>query len=101
MRVSRVMGLALITLRVTETVKEALPVIPPPIAKSVFTVALGVGLSMAADERNFGRAVLEGLTVAGAASVLHDAQEGMRRFTDTQIANVITRVPRRSQPLGA
>lgn len=100
MRVSRVLGMALITLRVTETVKEALPIIPPAPVKSTFTIALAVGLSAAHGERNFGRMVLEGAAAAGAASVLHDVQESMRRFTDNQIAGVITRA-RRATPLGA
>lgn len=101
MGVSRCVGLALVTLRVTETVKEALPVIPPPAAKSTFTIVLGMALSAAVGEREPLKIVVEGLAVAGLASVLHDAQEAAKRFTDNQIAGVITRTPRRAAPLGA
>lgn len=101
MRVSRVVGIALLTLRVTETVKEALPVIPPPVAKSTFALALGAGLSLLLGERDVRVVLLEAGAAAGLASVVHDAQEAARRITDNQIANVMRQVPRRAQPLGA
>lgn len=100
MRVSRVLGMALVTLRVTETVKEALPLIPPPPVKSVFTLCLGAGLSVLLGERDARVVLLEAGAAAGAASVLHDAQEAAKRFTDNQIAGVLTRTPRRAGPLG-
>lgn len=101
MRVSRVMGMALVTLRVTETVKEAIPIIPPPVVKSTFTLAFGAGLSLLLGERDARLVLLEAGAAAGLASVVHDAQEAARRFTDNQIVNVMTRTPRRAQPLGA
>lgn len=100
MRVSRVMGMALLTLRVTETVKEAIPVIPTPPWKSLFTIGLAAGLSVMLGERDPRMVILEAGAVSGAASMLHDAQEAARRFTDNQIAGVITRTPRRAAPLG-
>lgn len=100
MRVSRVVGVALLTLRVTETVKEALPVIPPPVAKSTFTIALAAALSATLGERDARVILLEAGAAAGLASVFHDAQEAARRFTDNQIVNVMARTPRRAQPLG-
>lgn len=101
MRVSRVVGMALVTLRVTETMKEALPIIPPAAPKSLFTMGVGMALSATLGERNPALVVVEGVAAAGLASLLHDAQDAARRFTDNQIAGVITRTPRRAQPLGA
>lgn len=100
MRVSRAMGMALLTLRVTETVKEALPNVPPPPVKSLFTIGLAAGLSVLLGERDPRMVILEAGAVSGAASLLHDAQESARRFTDNQIAGVITRTPHRARPLG-
>lgn len=101
MGVSRVVGVALATLRVTETVKEAIPVVPPPVAKGIFAVALSAGLSASLGERNAGRMVVEAAAAAGLASLLHDAQDAARRYTDNQIMGVISRQPRRAAPLGA
>lgn len=100
MRVSRVMGMALVTLRVTETIKESIPNIPPAPVKSLFTIGLAAGLSVLLGERNPRVVILEAGAVSGAASLLHDAQEAARRFTDNQIAGVISRAPRRANPLG-
>ena len=100
MRVARLLGMSFAILRTTESVKEYLPVIPPPAAKSAFTQALGIGLSFALGERNPVKAVVEGLAAAGAASVLHDAQDAAKRFTDNQIAAVVQRVPQRANRRG-
>lgn len=100
MRVSRVLGMALVTLRVTDTVKEALPVIPPPPAKTAFTYALGAALSLALGERDPLTVALEAAAVSGLASLLHDAQAAAQATTDAGIAGIIRQVPRRAQPLG-
>lgn len=100
MRVSRVVGMALATLRITETVKEILPNIPPAPVKSAFTLGVGAGLSLLLGERDPRMVILEAGAVAGLASLLHDVQDSARRFTDNQIAGVITRTPRRAMPLG-
>lgn len=99
MRVLRVLAVALAAQRTTDTIKEALPVVPPPVAKSVFVTALCVGLS-ALYERDWRVLVVEGTAAAAVASIVHDGQSAVQRFTDNQITQVLQRQPRRAAPLG-
>jgi|SRR5256885_2033613 len=101
MRVSRVVLMALVTLRVTDTVKDVIPVIPPPPAKTAFTYVLGAALSLALGERDPLTVGLEAAAAAGLASVLHDVQAAAQATTDAGIAGIIKQVPRRAHPLGA
>lgn len=98
---TRLLGLGFAVLRATESLKEYSPLIPPPQVKSTFTVLLGGALSLLTGERDPVKIVIEGVAIAGVASLLHDAQDSMKRFTDNQIAGVIQHVPRRAGPLGA
>ena len=99
MQVARTLAVALAAQRLTETVKEALPVIPPPIAKSTFVLALSTGITFLF-EKDAKKALLEAAAAAGAASLLHDLQDAARRYTDNQITQVLQRQPRRTAPLG-
>lgn len=99
MRVLRVAAVALTAMRVTDTVKEALPVIPPPVAKSVFVAAVCGGLT-ALHERDWKKLVLEAGAAAATASIAHDVQSGLQRYTDNQITQVLQRTPRSTRPLG-
>jgi hypothetical protein len=101
MRALHLVGLGLATLRLVDTAKEALPVIPPPAAKSTAAVLIAGGLSFAyrpsADWRDH---VLLAGAAAGLASLLHDAQATTRMVQDSYIAG-ITIQARRTTPLGS
>ena len=99
MRVLRVLAVALTAQRVTDTVKEAVPVIPPPVAKSLFVVALCGALTYLG-ERDARTLVLETGAAAALASLVHDAHSALQRYTDNQITQVMQRTPRSTRPLG-
>lgn len=99
----RVVVVAFATGRVVDTVKEVLPVIPDPWAKSVFAGAVGSGLALlSAEDRRPQTVALTGLAAAGLAAVLHDIQMAASAFADNNVTEVLQRVPRRApQPGGA
>lgn len=99
MGLSRVIMVGLATLRVIETMKEVLPTIPPPSVKSI-----GAGVAAAAfvvldGERDPARVFLTGAAAAGAASIMHDGQDAIRRYTDNQITRVVQQAGGRRGPL--
>jgi hypothetical protein len=100
MRLVRVAVVALATLRVVETVKEAVPAIPPPWQKSLFAAAVGSGLTLLSPEdRRPETVALTGLAAAGLAAVVHDVQAALSSFADNNITEVLQRMPRRAAPL--
>lgn len=99
MRLVRVAVAALATARVVETVKEIIPVIPDPWAKSVFASAVGVGAAYIAGDRDVRTVAATGLAAAGLAAVVHDAQAALSSIADNNITEVLQRVPRRAPSL--
>lgn len=99
MGVTRVLAVALTAQRTTDTVKEAIPLVPPPVAKSIFVTVLCVGLT-AIFEKDWRKVVVEAGAAAAVASLSHDLQAGVQRYTDNQIMQVMQRQPRSTRPLG-
>lgn len=99
MGLTRVAVAALVTARVVETVKEVLPLIPPPWAKSTFAAAVGASAAYIAGERQPETVALTGLAAAGLAAVVHDVQAALSASADNNITEVMQRVPRRAAPL--
>jgi len=101
MRALHLIGLGLATLRLVDTAKEALPVIPPPAAKSTAAMLIAGGLSFAyrpdADWRDH---LLLGGAGAGLASLLHDLQSTARMVQDSYVAGITVQA-RRTTPLGS
>lgn len=99
MRLVHVAVAALATARVVETVKEIIPVIPDPWAKSLFASAVGVGAAYIAGDRDVRTVAASGLAAAGLAAVVHDVQAALSASADNNITEVMQRVPRRAAPL--
>lgn len=99
MGLTRVVIAALVTARAVELVKEALPVIPPPWAKSTLASAVGAGAAYIAGERDVRTVAATGLAAAGLAAVVHDVQAALSASADSNITEVMQRVPRRAAPL--
>ena len=99
MGLTRVAVAALATVRVVETVKEIIPLIPPPPAKSLFACAVGAGVVYIAGERDLRTVAASGVAAAGLAAVIHDLQHTAVTIADNNITEVLTRVPRRAMSL--
>jgi len=95
MSLSRIFTVGLATLRTIETFKEALPVTPAPQLKSTAAGIIAAGLTVLDGERDIAKVILTGAAAAGAASLLHDGQESLRRYTDNQIVSVLTAASKR------
>lgn len=105
MDLTRVAVVALATSRVVDTVKEALPAIPPPWQKSLFAAAVGAGASYIAGDREPRTVAVTGLAAAGLAALVHDIQVAASSYADNNITEVLGRLPRPSRqraqgPLG-
>lgn len=100
MDLTRVVVVALATSRAVDTIKEALPVIPPPVAKSIGAAVVATGLTvLSPGGRRPETVALTALAAAGLAAVVHDIQVAAITFADNNVTEVLQRMPRRAAPL--
>jgi len=101
MRVLRVVAAALSTVRVVDTIKEAIPVTPPPAVKSSFATAVAGGLLALVDDQPFTwrRFVQETGAAAGLAMMLHEVQWYLLARGDSSAAGLASQVQQSQRPL--
>ena len=87
MRALRLVGVALATLRVIDTLKEGLPFQADPALKSTVTIAVAAGLSYTQADNWRDRLLMAG-AAAGLASVIHDAQWLARVAADSYVTGI-------------
>lgn len=100
MRALHLIGLSLTTLRLIDTAKEALPVIPPAQVKSTAALVVAGGLSwIVKPDADWRDHLLIAGGAAGLAGLLHDGQATLRMVQDSYIAGIMIQA-RRTTPLG-
>lgn len=88
MRALRLVGIALATLRVIDTIKEGLPLDAEPALKSTATIVVAAGIAYPFADNWRDRALLAG-AAAGLASLMHDGQWLMRTMADSYVTGIV------------
>lgn len=72
------------TTRIVETIKEALPIIPPPVVKSTFATVVAAAAGASLTPGDWRTRALAGLGAAGVAMLAHETASLLRMVTDRQ-----------------